>query len=160
MKKNNALLLAISIPLLFLIFVLVLYFVPRYFASPSYDYVYFEADYSSSYFYQVEDNKITLQERTNTRYSDSNNEKPTIYLHNIKENQSSKIDQEEAKDLNIISTDKSPDGFEFVSSMRGVNFFPLFVDTTNKPVVKGKGSIFQQNIEADYYNIEFLGWIE
>ena len=99
MKNNLSLIFSILLPVLFIIFVVLMYFIPRLITSPSFDYIYFENSFNTHYYYDIVENKISLEESEISGYSKTRDEKPDLYLHNTEENYSEKITLEEAKDF-------------------------------------------------------------
>ncbi|MBI2609597.1 hypothetical protein HYW53_00275 [Candidatus Giovannonibacteria bacterium] len=165
MKKNITLIIGLTIPLVMILVVAGSIYLPSLFVSPKYDFIYISsASYSSRYTYAVENEKLIRTERPAEERSMSRtifDEK--IYYYGIEENKSREISFDEASRLNLVSSYKSPDGFEISYGSSGDGIFPFFPRSSRDRYLKGNGVAKKLNMEAGNiyaYDFQFIGWVK
>jgi hypothetical protein len=188
-KKNFALLLAFSLPILLIIIVAFSTYLPSLFVSTHYNFIYATCVNNRNYSYSdncnsylqkyssylsVVDNKLvvtpidTTTDSNKDGISDFNkNFNIHIFLHDTLKNESREIPLEEAKSLNLSNLLTSPDGVTVSSNYsRGVDLFPFGGGPSYYGFYlskgKGKSKLNLINNSDQYYyqnNFEFLGWV-
>lgn len=178
LKENLAILLAFSMPIGFLVIVLIATYLPSFLLTTDYNFVYaacIDKTYDSwancdESYYIVENGK--LSERKDNQSQPPNNDDPVItapriFLHNTKKNEGREITLEEAKKLSLSELVTSPDGV-IVSNQydRGDDFFFLFQGSSSYGhyLTKGKGrsklNLIGDNDSYSYsINFQFVGWV-
>jgi len=97
-------------------------------------------------------------------YNECANAEVKFYLHNTSKNDNEEILFEEAVKLKLDSGIESPDGFEVVRVGNGGDF-PFIFSGGNRNAYYLRGDKSSQKINVklssqDYYNFQFIGWIE
>jgi len=185
LKKNFALVIAFSLPVLLIVGISLSAYLPSLFISTDYNFVYSScADGSNNYYsykcdnyllkrYSVVDGQLVVNDVDQTQDSD-NDGIPDIkegyiarlFLHNTKSNETREITLEEAESLNLNELITSPDGVSVSSHYdRGADIFFVFDggSTQGHYLVKGnaKSKLNLINDEDRYYhpnNFQFIGW--
>jgi hypothetical protein len=165
-KKNLALISAFLLPIILIVIVAVVSYLPSLFVSTSYNFIYATCTKGTDYYpydcnkylnekYSIRESKlIVTQTSTTTIYYDKNSVPPKavsgteqyndrIFLHDTKKNESREITLEEAKGLTLNSLLTSPDGIT-VSSNYGYGGGDFFIfgggrTTYGYYLSKGKG---------------------
>jgi hypothetical protein len=167
-KKNITLIIAISIPILMIIFVAASIYLPGIFIKPKFNFLYSNCDkysYYNKYYYYVQNGKLTRTEMQKPK--DEIYElfrEPKLYIYDVIKNESKEISFEEAQNLNLDSNIKSPDGFEIVYGTQGYGFFPFFFwpeRDYNTLYLKGHNVNKKLNIQFNKpcHSFDFIGWI-
>lgn len=158
MNKKIALYLALLLPIIFVWFIMLLYWVPRFFISPSYDFVYFHQTRNTKSTFNVQDWAIVINS-LNYREVEWYKDYPDLYVHNTKTNTSRQITFEEAEKLFISPNDTSPDWFRFNRSYSSIWVFPFYSSSNNRVFLTSNWANYRQNINLDYWSVSFLWWI-
>lgn len=186
-RKNFAILLAFLLPILLIAVVALNIYLPSFFLSTNYNFIYTSCTNSTnSYYYNcnnylqkhysVVDNKLVINAIDPTLDSDKNgvldiNEKYTarIFFHDTKKNESREITPEEAKTLTLNSLLTSPDGVAVSSGYNNRGdffFFPFGSSSSSYGYYLTKGNSKSKlnlinNSDRYYYqeNFQFLGWV-
>lgn len=183
-KKNYAVILAFVLPVLLIVVVAAVTYVPSLFLSTQYNFIYATCDIGTDYYYDsrcseylqhryaIDGDKLVVND--GDFIVDSNHDgKPDtdkkyssrIFLHDTARNESREISQQEAQSLSFNGLLTSPDGVTVSNQYdNGAEF--LFFDSGssyNYYLVKGKSKrkIDLINDDNRYYyrdNIRFLGW--
>lgn len=177
-KENLTLLIGLSLPVLLIIVVLLSIYIPRLSApEPQNDFVYSIEDnyyYGGSQF-AVKDSRIEKKDlRVDKDIYDGRlvypeapvYEEPRLFLYDVSERISREISLEDAQDLEINPSGKSPDDFS-VSCGNRVDGFIFFVfdsgEDCRQQFVRGHGISTEINIDVDMsdyrYQFSFIGWI-
>jgi hypothetical protein len=169
-KKNTTMIVGISIPILMILFVAGSIYLPELFVQPKFNFLYVIGDdyyYYNQYQYSVQNGKLVgseIQRPENQIYQPPREVK--LYIYDVAKNESKEISFEEAKNLNLDSNTKSPDGFEVVYGSRGEGFFPFFFWSErddNTRYLKGHNVSKKLNLQLSgpyYTNFRFIGWIK
>lgn len=178
-KDNLTLLLALAIPIVFiLILVGYLYITPLIF-KPKTNFIYYfnqSRNVNRSYAYNIINGKLDAQANYSSYSSSSQTDQtepqpnyifPEIYLYDVQTNESKVITLNEAKLHNYIKGDFSPDGFEVIdgSDSSGGGLFYSGSSRYDEFFLKKNGYSKKINVSTDnnnnsYYNFELIGWIK
>lgn len=155
LSKNPSLVIAITIPILAIIFIAVSIYLPRSSTNSKHNFLY-ATDYS--YQYRVEGNGLV---NDSALYQSSLPSKPAkLYVYNVSSNKSAEISLEEAKNLYLNSNSNSPDGFKIIPGNQGGFIFRS--SDYNTWYIQGQGAARKLNVQSSnsYDNrFTFLGWI-
>jgi hypothetical protein len=173
-KKNITLIVGISIPILMILFVAGIIYLPGLFIQPKFNFLYVSGDsyYYPKYQYSVQNGKLVrseIQRPENQIYIPPREVK--LYIYDVAKNESKEISFEEAQKLNLDPSPISPDGFEIVygSHSEGSFFFPFFFWSErdySTLYLKGHNVSKKLNpqLSGSYYNyydnFRFIGWIK
>ena len=85
----------------------------------------------------------------------------TIYLYDFKTNTSRELSYEEASRLVISSRNTSPNGFTITQGSSGGGIWPLYYSSDyDSFYATGNGISKKLDIDVNYYDFRFLGWVE
>jgi len=168
LKKNITLVIGISIPILMIIFVAISIYLPGFFVSPKFNFLYVSGDdyyYYDQYQYSVQNGELMkneIKKPENRSYEPIKEVK--LYVHDVAKNKSREITFEEARSLNLDSNVKSPDGFEIAYGSHSGSF--LFSGGSDYGVRYLTGNNISKKLDlqlagSSYYNnFRFIGWIK
>lgn len=183
-KKNFAVILAFLLPLLLIFVVLLSAYLPNFFLSTNYNFIYIVCSDGTNYYrygcgdyieklYSVSNGKLILNQVDPYHDSDKDgtpdikeNYYVRIFMHNTERNESREITFDEATTLNLNSLLTSPDGVTITSNYdRGPEF--LFFDAGSsyghyliKGNLKKKMNIINEDDRYYYRNgFRFIGWV-
>jgi hypothetical protein len=184
-RKNFILLLAFLLPILLIILVAVVTYLPSLLVSTNYNFIYSTCYDNVNYYnncnrniqnhFYIENGRVLESNISQTQDFDKNGVldykerlNDRIFLHDTVKNESREISLEEAQKLNLSELLTSPDGVTVSSSYErsGPPFF-LFgggYSSYGYYITKGKGrtKINLINSADQYYyqnNFKFLGWV-
>ena len=174
LKKNFALLIAFTLPVLLIVVVALSIYLPAFFLSTDYNFVYSTCTDPGSRYnsqcndylnkkYSVDNDKLVVNKVTDEQ---DLNFTGRLFLHDTEKNESREITLDEAKSLKLNSLLTSPDGVSVSYSYdRGADFIFLSSGSTRGYyLIKGKSkkkiNLINQN-ERYYYrdNFHFIGWV-
>jgi len=185
LKKNFALVIAFSLPVLLIVGIALSAYLPSLFISTDYNFVYSSCtDGTNNYYsyrcdnylqkrYSVVDGQLRVNDVDPAQDSDNDGVPDVkegytarLFLHDTKSNETREITLKEAESLNLNELITSPDGVSVSSQYdRGANFFLIFDggSTYGHYLVKGnaKTKLNLINDENRYYyrdNFQFIGW--
>ena len=171
MKKNIPLIIAACIPVVMIIVVALIVYIPRLTLNPQYDFLYVVDNQhyqSNGFYYVVTDGKVIQREivtQNNTPVVPTNYSRPQLYIFDTETNTSRGVSLEELENTIIDSHELSPDEFH-IENNRGHNgIFELFGSRNSRDSMilqKGSGAgipITLQTVHSNYYNVDILGWI-
>lgn len=164
LKKNFIIILAFALPLILIIIVALSIYLPSFFLSTKYNFIYTSCTEGTNYSYcsgnlpknySVIGGKLIISTST-----------PRIFLHDTEKNESREISIEEARALTLNDLLTSPDGVTVSSNYdRGFGFLFFGTDSSyglylTKGDSSSKLNLISQN-ERYYYpsNFQFIGWI-
>ncbi|PIR82984.1 hypothetical protein COU19_02880 [Candidatus Kaiserbacteria bacterium CG10_big_fil_rev_8_21_14_0_10_56_12] len=173
-NKNWPLIIGVSLPLIFIVALSVIVFLPRLFVTPAHNFIY-SADtnyYTNDYYrntYKVVQGRVTL-DPIPARYTAENERRdaPALYLYDVKSDTSHQITLAEADAYTVDPGPSSPDGY-VVSYEYGHNgIFELFgSDNSNQGYFISKGSSARKLTgitSGDRYTngggFKLIGWIQ
>jgi hypothetical protein len=119
-KKNINLFIAISIPILMILFVAASIYLPGIFIKPKFNFLYSCDNYYYDQYYYVQNEKIIKNETQKSK------KEVKLYIYDVIKNINKEISFEEAQNLNLDPNIKSPDGFEIVYGTKGNGLLPFF----------------------------------
>lgn len=160
---DKTLAIAISIPVLTIVLIALSIYIPQFFTNPKYDFLYL-VDNSYYYEYTVNNGALIQNILPKNEYYRTSKE-PQLFVYEVRNNRSKIISYEEAKNLTIDASNKSPDGYTIVNGSSDSEFFPFFFYTgTNYGTTYLKAGNFSKKIDLEldrgnYWNFKFLGWI-
>lgn len=164
-RKHLPLILGFSIPLLMIIFLVLIIYLPGFFVHPQYNFLYsINQGYYSKSNYLVENNRLVIQPNyyTNT-YTDTS--EPQLFIYDLTTSQAREVSLTEAQQLHLSSSTLSPDGFEIKHGSREDGFFPFFFYSGtdyNTLYIIGHNATEKLSISQspNYYDsFKFIGWI-
>lgn len=168
-KQNISLIIGLSIPVAMILFVAIAINAPNWFntiEAPKYDFLYLTGQPNPYFTYLVKNGQVILKEGTVAEGDTRPAENPVhFFIHDVAENTSREITQEEALSLRLDGSIRSADGFALESGRRGGWFlFGYNRDYRTRYLVKDnysqKLNLETQNTNYNYYwNIQFLGWL-
>lgn len=174
------LIIAISLPIVFIVILALTVFVPAASINPQYDFIYTTEQDRYSYAketvyenrYQVTDGKLTQVSVNLNRSEDERvlartefREAPTLYRYDVKEDSSKEITFEEAQALDIDRGPSSPEGYTVKYEYNSDGIFELFGSNRGSGfyMVKGSGKKQLPGLVGDRYygdQINVIGWIK
>lgn len=161
-------LLFISIPVGIILLIVLVLFVPSFFAKPGYDFIYTHCptyDCSSS----IVINKDGVAKEVGSQQSDSYNsydrqQAPDIYYHDTQNNSSRRIEFTEVSTYKLDPSNVSPDGYTVSRGSSSGSGFLLWGDSSDDQWYLKKSSLQKKSLNLepnDYYsNINLVGWVE
>jgi hypothetical protein len=172
-KQHIPLLIGIALPVLFILVISFVLFVPNLSIDPAYNFIYSgETSYGYSYpqyrtSYYVKDSRIAIANNVtqpNVTYKDS----PDLFLYDIKNGTSHLITYEEAQKYMLDPGPSSPDGYNIQYEYGGESIFDLFGRNDGGNgfyVEKNRGKKSLPGLQtADRYasrdNFKFIGWVK
>ncbi|MEX0672648.1 MAG: hypothetical protein WDZ82_00395 [Candidatus Paceibacterota bacterium] len=171
LKNNVALLIALTLPVILIVAIVFVVYVPRVFApEPQYDLLY-GVPYDGprvmghcSFGYEVLDG--VLEQRI-TNSCDEGDEPEALYdlfVHRVADGENESISFDEARQLTLDENVEAPDGYSLVHNSNHRGIFELFGTSGGRTWYLEHG-VARRSIELDrsaspyYYNIQFYGWI-
>ncbi|MCA9355747.1 hypothetical protein KC865_04375 [Candidatus Kaiserbacteria bacterium] len=185
LKENVVIIIAFSLPVLFIVVIALSSLLPSLFISTNYNFVYSSCTDGYGYYsyrcenylqkrHSVVNGRLVLNDIDPTLDSD-NDDIPDVkegytvrlFLHDTKLNESREITLEEAQSLNLNELITSPDGVSVSSHYsRGGDFFILFDGGSSYGLYLVKGNAKRKlnlinDRERYYYNddFQFIGWV-
>ncbi len=172
--KNLPLIIGIALPILFIIVISVVIFVPSLYVKPAHDFIYTTTDryvYNQlpTYAYAVQSGKIALDPIQRSPSTNQNitytTDMPTLYRYDTKNNTIHTITFEEAKAFMLDAGPSSPDGYIVGYEYNHDGIFELFGsgnDNRGYYISKGNAKKKLPGITSDIYsnNLKLIGWIK
>ena len=149
--KNIPILIGIALPFLFIIIIAAMVYLPSISVKPQYNFLYTSSETRvrfdgemSIYSYGVREGKLVTKQNPK-RYPEQVllDEKPTLYVYDVKANASREISFDEAQKLSLDAGPTSPDGYTVTYKYGHNGIFELFGSDTNKNgyfITKGNGA--------------------
>jgi len=168
-KQNISLIIGLSIPVAMILFVAVAINGPRWFNTvepPVVDFLYTTGQQNPYSTYSIENGRLHLTEHPAPEGASPTVQYPVhFFIHDVSENISREIQEEDAMQLFLESSLRSPDGFTVESGHRGGWFiFGYGRDYRSRYLVKDSYSE-KLDLETNtgtysyYWNFRFLGWV-
>lgn len=170
-KRKLPLLIGIGLPMLLVLWVLIfVYFLPRIFLDPQYNFVYVISYNKQSA--RVIENRAQidpcpypyLNEPVGYRDCDQYLREFNFYLYDVKNDENTPLSLDEVNAYSLDPSDKSPDDYVVSGLQRDSGdyfFFPFFWGggASRSPQIR-KGAFSKQiSLRDNYYNFKFLGWV-
>lgn len=172
-KKNLPIIIALALPILFVVIITGVLFVPTLSLKPSYNFIYSSNNGYYPYYmniYKVNDQKqVTMEPNpsynaTNSYgYNDSQNA-PNLYMYDIITNTVKQITLEEAQRYVVDPGPSSPDGYQVNYNYNNNGIFEIFGGGSRRSgyvISKGSASKALPAMVGDAYygSYTFIGWI-
>lgn len=166
---NVSLIIGIAIPVLMVLFIGISINFPRWFSDvtpPQFDFVYLSGRETPYSRWSVGDGRLQRKETPKPEnYAGGVEEDIRFFVHDVSENKSREIQEDEAISLNLNASMISSDGFTMKHGRRGGwFFFDYRTDYRTRYLVKDNFStkldLINNSSASPYQNIRFLGWIE
>lgn len=168
-KQNLPLILAFGAPVLMIIIVAAVIYLPNLYNKPQYDFIYSQGSYYLGY--TVINGKIAkvppLPDQPKPPVTPLNQDYPQLYYYDVQNNKSTAISLEQADNYNIDPSSISPDGYTVGYGNRADGFFPLFISSSvdyQSRYLQGHSTNRKLNLQnqPDYYanNFQFMGWVK
>lgn len=167
-KQRVAAIIGVLIPIIFIVIVAVIAYVPSQFINPKHDFLYTK-DYSSNNYYEIRAKHLVevpvLTEYDDNNYRDSYNYRqkvPTIYRYDVASDTTESITFEEARQLTLSSSAKSPDGYklEEATGSGGFLFWSSYSGSDGDPYLQKGLASKKLSLPGDSYDFELIGWIQ
>ncbi len=180
LTKNLPLVFGIALPIIFILVISLVVFIPSLYVNPQHNFLYMTSDvvygnnqmYSQTYV--VVNDHIALKSVVNNPnrpqypYVTYRTDNPPLYLYDVKNNSSHQITFDEAKKILVVMDPMSPDGYTVTYRYSNGGIFEIFGgnNTDSRYVItKGNGSKKLDGLlPADAYyspgNFTFLGWVK
>lgn len=184
LKDNLIIIISFALPIVFILIILGIVYIPSYYVKTDYDFVYLtckDSGYSNGEpicnfvknNYHIEDNKIIVKKIEGDQDINGNkildkdeNMDIKLFKHNNRDNVSVEVTLEEAKSLKIDNKMISPDGYEVINKIGSGG--SLFYTDSNKEYYLVKDNLNKKlNLKLpnnEYYygdnNYKFLGWVK
>ena len=175
-KENIPLAVGLALPVLLVLVLAAVIYVPRLYVKPQYDFVYAVGDYPQ-YFndidktvttYRIVDEQVRKEVVPYAQLGDQNwprlNVGPQFYRYDVTEEKSVPLNESELMQIRLNPSQKSPDGFELNYGRGDENVFEaVFGGRDYSERVLEKGSVgVAVNIEGDNNNYDYrfhlIGW--
>lgn len=177
-KLNPAIIIGISLPILMIILVASVIYVPSFLVKPQHNFVY--SDYRPNYdyynytkYYDLVDGQIVekLTPGKNTQsevvYAEQNKIVPKLYLYDVKEHSSKEISLQDANKFSLVAGPSSPDGFSLEYEYGNNGIFELFGSSgrdrglfLKKGMAKERLSISNTNYYYGADRFSVIAWIK
>lgn len=173
---NLPLFVGIAMPVIFILVISAIVFLPSFFVRPQHNFIYINNDlnynYSQRYTntYAVKDSRIVIESAgiVNDKYITYKTGNPPLYLYDVKTDSVHQISFDEAKNFLVDIGPTSPDGYTISYKHGNYGIFELFGSGNNRSgyvIEKGNASKKLKGLMGDsynYYNNNFnlLGWVK
>lgn len=168
--KNVPLIIAVALPVIFIVIVALFVYIPKANLSPKYNFIYTSRDYTFYGAYKndfaIVNGKITLKPNPEVIDAKNMSDMPTLYVYNVTDDTSRTITFAEAKELMLDPGPSSPDGYTVEYDYGHDGIFEIFGSNgNNRGAFISKGGAKKKVMigSADrYYSDSFrlLGWIK
>ena len=190
MKKNISLIVGILLPIIFIIVIAVILYLPQLAVNPTHDFIYtledrYGSDVGYNHTYDIEGDEIVLKKLSregfessrasvpiniiNTSTDESEIVAPDLYYYDVENHRSNQISLEEAKSYAVVPGPTSPDGYVIEYNSGNYGIFELFGSSRDSRGYyirqsDGAGSEKLTSIAGDrgyyYRNLKLIGWIK
>jgi len=182
-KENLVLVLAFSIPLIFIIIVVIIVYLPAKLIYSDYEFAYVQCSGYFAYsceditnYYRVTDGKISISEYDEDMNIESNKITVThkrsensydrfstfkFFIYNTKTDESRAVNIDELKELSFFDEDVSPDGYSVVDEYVGSHdVFPFYFSSSHYGIfLKNNKNRREIVLDGGSRDIDFLGWV-
>ncbi len=164
MKKNLPLIIGLALPIIFIIIIAIVVYLPTNFVNPKHNFVYLDQSYGSylTDIVVVEDKITSVPSGSVDMYAKKS---PKIYLYDFSKNASYEITLEEAKQLSVTKGPASPDGYSIERNYNHSGIFEIFgsyEDNSGYFITSPEGSKRKlTGIQGEYYyELNIIGWVK
>jgi hypothetical protein len=172
-NKNLPLIIGISLPIVFIIIIAFVIYIPSLFVKPLHNFIYTVDGNSYSYnqdyrfTHKVEDNRVVTEPVVARGNVVQTKDLPNLYLYNVKTNSSHQISLSEAQSYLVDPGPSSPDGFTVAYQYGNGNVFDLIGSSPdNRGYFISKGNSRSRldglvgNTGYGAGNFRLIGWIK
>lgn len=177
MKTNHLpLIIGISIPILFIIVISAIIFVPNFSIKPAHNFLYTTLGEENYYGYNqiyrntytIENERLALRPGILQEKQTYKADLPPLYLYDVKTNSSHQVTYEDKKNLALDPGPTSPDGYSIAWEYNHDGIFELFGSDGRKNgyfIKKGSGKKQLTGLSSTngyYYqgNFKLIGWVK
>jgi hypothetical protein len=168
-KQNISLIIGLSIPVAMILFIAVAINGPRWFNTvepAKFDFLYTTGQQNPYATYSVENGRLVLREQPGSDDASTAVQYPIhFFVHDVTENSSREIQPEEAMDLRLDGSIRSPDGFSVDAGRRSGWFIFGYGRNYRSRYLVNESYSEKLNLETNagnynyYWNFRFLGWV-
>jgi hypothetical protein len=173
-KKNWPLFVGLALPIIMILALFVIIYLPGSFIKPKYNFIYSTTDYYDSGLYFVVNGKLVENKidcakaefpATCEQDQTKNILSTKLYLYDFQKEQSLELTATEAQKYTLNNNSESPDGYQIQDGRyRNNGIFELFGtnNNENKIMVRGQvgGKVINNLLLNDrYYSFKFIGWL-
>ncbi len=168
--KNAPIIVAIAMPIVFIIAVAIFIYIPKANINPQHDFIYTTRDYSYYGSYKndftVVNGKVTLKPIQNLQDRKDVTDMPILYRYDISEDTTHQITFAEAQGLSLDPGPSSPDGYGVSYDYSHDGIFEIFGSSRdNRGVFITKGNAKKKlslGTNDSYYSSSFrlIGWVK
>ncbi|PIQ92167.1 MAG: hypothetical protein COV70_01270 [Parcubacteria group bacterium CG11_big_fil_rev_8_21_14_0_20_39_22] len=171
MKNNIPLIIGIGLPIVFVVIIFALVFVPSSNINPQYNFVYIHGNsYPSGYYeytFDVVEGKIVRKEAVSSAFKGdvAVSGEPELYVYDFDSDSSKRISFDEVSEFTLDPGPASPDGYTVMYDYGHNGIFEIFGSDNSRRgyfVFKGntKKKIDDLTVDRYYgYDMNVLGWI-
>lgn len=172
MKKNLPLIIGLALPVLFIIIIAVVVYLPTNFVNPKHNFIYKEQSYDSfRNDVVIVGDKLTLAPTNiaeKAMVADPYyvvKDYPKLYMYDFSKSASYEITLEEAKELSVVKGPSSPDGYSIERNNNHSGIFEIFgsyEDNSGYFITSPDGSKRKlTGIQGEYYyDLNIIGWVK
>jgi len=160
-KSSFPLIIDTILPLLLILYVIVVAFLPTLYAKPKHNFLYTN-NYTYDYMVAVTNGKVTVTQAQNTFNTPSYKPSaPAISLYDITTDTSKSLSVEEAQAYTLNPSSESPDGYTVTrNDLQDNTIFPLFLFGGYNQGYYLTGHGLHRKIQgSNLYDLKFLGWV-
>jgi len=172
MKKNLPLIIGLALPILFIIIIAIVVYLPSNFVNPQHNFIYKEQSYDS---YRndvvIVGDKVSLAPTNITEKGIVADpylqvkDYPKIYLYDFSKNASYEISLEEAQKFSVAKGPSSPDGYSIERNYNHSGIFEIFgsyEDNSGYFITSPDGAKRKlTGIQGEYYyDLDIIGWVK
>jgi hypothetical protein len=173
-KKNLPLLIGLALPIVFIVVISLVIYIPSFLVRPAHNFLYTTEDASNSYGtyyeheYKVSDRHLVTEAVSHQSDMDTkmpHKDVPTLYLYDVHTNTSHEISPDVASTYTLDPGPASSDGYTVTYQYTSGGFF-LFESRGQSGYVisNGKGSKKLTGFSGQRYygsqDMNFIGWVE
>lgn len=166
-KKNIALIVGLSIPVVMIVLVAAAIYLPRLFYHPAYNFLYVTSgDYYAIQQYEVQDGRLM---KKNVKRPDAmaSAGEAKLYIYDVATDRNTEVSFADAQNLDLDPDRQSPDGFEIVAAGYRDGFFPFFFSSDGDYCARyisghnvSRKLDLKQGSNSACDNFRFIGWIK
>ena len=167
-KKNIPLYAALAVPVLMILIVAGMIYLPQLNQKPKYGFVYMSDNNSNYYYgYQVQGDRLSYVASPNDNLTNQSNIPPHFYLYDTARGEATELTLAQAQAYKLNPVQTSPDGYvvEQGNGSGGGFIFGSSSSDYSSWFLKGHNFSRKLNLKlvyspyGSYYNFRFLGWV-
>jgi hypothetical protein len=173
MKKHLPLIVGIALPIIFIIIISIVLFVPSLYVKPQHNFIYTTLpdyySYNQGYqeTYKVRDSHIVTERVVPREKETQLSGAPTLYVYDVHADTSHQVTFDEVKGLAVDPGPSSPDGYTVAYEYNNDGIFELFGSNNENNrffISKGNGKKKLNGLIGDRYwyqgNFRLIGWVK